>query len=224
MKQQFILTVIMLITVSTKLNMLVFRCVVIIHIHPICGAFSFAQFLIVKVTHLKQVLGFTLPCQVSFMITYLSADINPLAFSGAPSVYSVKYTDWSETESDLLGTIECLTQNSPPTSVTWLRDGIPVEVDGVGLEMIQTVVERWSYSRYNNTLLVRNAAQLAGNHTYNCTVTNAAGTNTNWVNTTLTGFLNQPKVCKKCFTFQFPPSPAYSGNVNGRRSYKPAIL
>ena len=123
-------------------------------------------------------------------------------------MYSVKYTDWSETESDLLGTIECLTQNSPPTSVTWLRDGIPVEVDGVGLEMIQTVVERQSYSRYNNTLLVRNVAQLVGNHTYNCTVTNAAGTNTNWVNTTLTGLLDQPKVCKSVVPFPISPQPS----------------
>ena len=105
-------------------------------------------------------------------------------------MYSITYTDWSSTSSLLIGTIVCLTQNSPPTNVTWLRDGVPVEVDGVGAEMVQTVIERRSYSRYNNTLLIRNAALLAGNHTYNCTVTNAAGTNTNSVQTTMTGLLH----------------------------------
>ena len=115
-------------------------------------------------------------------------------FIGAPSVYSVEYTDWSETNSDLLGSLECLTQNSPPTSVTWLRDGVPVEVDGVGVEMIQIVMERQSYSRYNNTLLIRDAAQLAGSHTYHCTVSNAAGNSTNWVDTTLTGMSNYANV------------------------------
>ena len=109
-------------------------------------------------------------------------------------MYSVEYTDWSENNSDLLGSLECLTQNSPPTSVTWLRDGVPVEVDGVGVEMIQTVMERQSYSRYNNTLLIRDAAQLAGSHTYNCTVSNDAGNSTNWVDTTLTGMSNYANV------------------------------
>ena len=60
-----------------------------------------------------------------------------LNFSGAPSVYSLNYTDWSETQSDLLGTIQCFTQYSPPTNVTWMRDRIAVGVDRIGLQMIQ---------------------------------------------------------------------------------------
>ena len=99
-------------------------------------------------------------------------------------MYSSNYTVWS-TNNSLLGTVECLTQYSPPTYVTWLRDGVAIEVDGEGYEMIQSVIERRSYSRYNNTLLIRNAADLAGNHTYNCTITNTAGNTTQAVNTTL---------------------------------------
>ena len=100
-------------------------------------------------------------------------------------MYSSNYTVWNNTNSSLLGTVECLTQYSPPTNVMWLRDGVAIEVDGEGYEMMQSVIERQSYSRYNNTLLIRNAADLAGNHTYNCTITNTAGNTTQAVNTTL---------------------------------------
>ena len=41
-------------------------------------------------------------------------------------MYSSSYTDMSNTEGSVLGTLECLTQNSPPTTVTWLRDGVAV--------------------------------------------------------------------------------------------------
>ena len=101
-------------------------------------------------------------------------------------MYSSSYTDMSNTEGSVLGTLECLTQNSPPTTVTWLRDGVAVNVDGVGYEMMQIVTERQSYSRYKNVLLIRNAAELAGNHTYTCSVSNAAGSNSQRISTTLT--------------------------------------
>ena len=93
----------------------------------------------------------------------------------------------SNTEGSVLGTLECLTQNSPPTTVTWLRDGVAVHVDGVGYEMMQIVTERQSYFRYKNTLFIRNAADLVGEHTYTCSVSNAAGSNSQSISTTLTG-------------------------------------
>ena len=74
--------------------------------------------------------------------------------------------------------------------MAWLRDGVAVEVDGEGYDMIQSVIERQSYSRYNNTLLIRKAADLAGNHTYSCTITNSAGSTSQVVKTTLKGQLN----------------------------------
>ena len=106
---------------------------------------------------------------------------------GAPSVYSSRYSDLSNTNSSLLGSLECLTQYSIPTNVNWLRDGIHVHVDGERYEMIQSVIERWSYSRYRNTLLIRDAAGLAGDHTYTCTITNSAGSTSESINTTLKG-------------------------------------
>ena len=108
--------------------------------------------------------------------------------SGDPSVYSIKYTDWSNnSDFDVLGTVECLTQYSPPTNITWLRDGVEVKVDGEGYEMMQTVIERRSYSRYNNTLIIRNAADLAGDHSYCCSISNLAGSTSECVATYWTG-------------------------------------
>ncbi|CAI8020956.1 hypothetical protein GBAR_LOCUS12479 [Geodia barretti] len=94
----------------------------------------------------------------------------------APSVYRMKYNDWSSASTTFLASVECLTQNSPPTTVTWLRDGVTVQVDGTAYEMIQTVIERQSYSRYNNTLVIKDVFELAGDHNYCCGVSNSAGT------------------------------------------------
>lgn len=88
----------------------------------------------------------------------------------------------------VLGTIECLTQYSPPTDVTWTRDGIVIDMDGISYGMIQRVIERQSYSRYNNTLLIRDAIELAGDHIYCCMASNNAGSSTlECVNTTWSG-------------------------------------
>ena len=111
-------------------------------------------------------------------------------------MYSSSYTDMSNTEGSVLGTLECLTQNSPPTTVTWLRDGVAVHVDGVGYEMMQILTERQSYFRYKNTLFIRNAADLAGEHTYTCSVSNAAGSNSQNISTTLTGEHEHTEKCE----------------------------
>ena len=95
--------------------------------------------------------------------------------SGAPAVYSSDYSDWSDAEGDLLGSVECLTQHSPPTNVTCTRDGVALDMDGESYQLTQRVLDRQRDSKYNNTLLIRNAIHLAGTHTYNCTITNVAG-------------------------------------------------
>ena len=122
-----------------------------------------------------------------FLYVYITCMYHNFHYSGAPSVYSSSYTDMSNTRGSVLGTLECLTQYSPPTTVTWLRDGVAVHVDGVGYETMQIVTERQSYSRYKNVLLIRNAAELVGTHTYTCSVSNAAGSNSRSISTTLTG-------------------------------------
>ena len=59
-------------------------------------------------------------------------------------------------------------------------------MDGDKYEMIQTVTNRDS-SYYNNTLLIRHAADLVGIHIYACFISNSAGNNTQSIITTLTG-------------------------------------
>ena len=59
-------------------------------------------------------------------------------------------------------------------------------MDGDKYEMIQTVTDRGS-SYYNNSLLIRHAADLVGSHIYTCIVANSAGNNTQSISTTLTG-------------------------------------
>ena len=92
-------------------------------------------------------------------------------------MYSISYNQRHQSSSDgVLGAVVCLSQNSPPTTVRWTRDGSTIEVDGEGYEMMQMVTERQSYSRFQNTLLIKNAVDLAGNHRYCCRVSNSAGT------------------------------------------------
>ena len=112
-----------------------------------------------------------------------------LVAAGAPLVYSIAYNERRHVSSDgVLGSLNCLSQNSPPTTVTWTRDGSTIEVDGQDYEMMQIVLERRSYFRYQNTLLIKNAVELAGNHSYCCSVSNAAGTSASQcVDTTWTG-------------------------------------
>ena len=95
----------------------------------------------------------------------------------APSIEDIEYTDLINAYNDTLGMIEFSTRFSPPTSVTWLRDGTPVTVDGYNYEMEHIVTDRlYQNTYYYNVLFIRDAVGLAGYHTYTCTVTNYAGT------------------------------------------------
>ena len=98
--------------------------------------------------------------------------------AGAPSVYSIAYNNERHhvSSDDVLGSVNCLSENSPPTIVTWTRDGSTIEVDGQDYEMMQIVLERRLYSRFKNTLLIKNLVELVGNHRYCCRVSNSAGT------------------------------------------------
>ena len=93
-----------------------------------------------------------------------------------------------DTSDDHLAKIVYTTHLSPPTNVTWLRDGEPVMVDGYRYEMKSTVTNRYYHeSHYRSKLLIRDAIHLAGNHTYTCIVSNYAGTASSTVETSLTG-------------------------------------
>ena len=97
----------------------------------------------------------------------------------------------------MLGMIEFVTYNSPPTYVTLLRDGEPVTVDGFGYEIMQTVHNRDYYyysSNYINTLLIRNAVDLIGYHTYTFIVSNYAGITSKIVKTFFIGISDSEKI------------------------------
>lgn len=106
--------------------------------------------------------------------------------AGAPAVYSINYEFHSSRYVTEVGSITCRTRYSPPTSITWLRDGVAVDVDGDRYKMTQTVTHR-RRSYYDNILLINNATDLVGNHTFTCSINNLAGSTTSSVSTTLSG-------------------------------------
>ena len=104
------------------------------------------------------------------------------------TVHSCSYNDMTQSNTDitLLGTIVCITSNSPPTNISWARDGIPIDIDGEKYDMTQSVTDRYS-SYYSTTLLIRSAVHLAGNHTYSFFVSNSAGKGTEDILTYMEG-------------------------------------
>ena len=160
----------------------------VFHVHTLAGiivtmiqifmVYSLVNYQTAEVTLLKPALGFTLQPQVSLFVQFLVLFKSFITDIGAPSVYRITYSERHHVSSDgVLGSVNCLSQNSPPTTVTWTRDGSTInEVDGQDYEMMQIVLERQSYSRFQNTLLIKNAVHLAGTHRYCCRVSNSAGT------------------------------------------------
>ena len=104
------------------------------------------------------------------------------------SIRYCTYTDMTlrKTDITLLGTVVCQTSNSPPTNVTWLRDGIPIHMDGEKYELVQTVTDV-SNSYYTTTLFIRSAIHLAGKHTYSFLVRNYAGNTSQRISTHMNG-------------------------------------
>ena len=68
-------------------------------------------------------------------------------------------------------TLTCVSTGSPPTTVSWSKDGYKLTVDGTTYRMTQTVEDRTT-STYENVLA------LSGDDTgvYKCTVVSALGT------------------------------------------------
>ena len=104
----------------------------------------------------------------------------------------------------MLGVIDFSTTYSPPTSVTWLRDGSPVTVDGYNYEMMYTVTSRsYSPTTYDNILIIRNAVDLVGYHVYTCSVSNYVGSDSETVNTNFAGSYNYNCIINKLNYFFF---------------------
>ena len=63
---------------------------------------------------------------------------------------------------------------SPATTVSWMKDGQPLIIDGSIYHLTQTITDRAS-STYSNVLTVSEIAPSGVAGTYSCTVTNELG-------------------------------------------------
>ena len=93
---------------------------------------------------------------------YISIGIYSYNIVPSLTIRYCTYTDMTlrKTDNELLGTVVCATRNSPPTKVTWLRDGIPINMDSEKkYELVQAVTDA-SNSYYTTTLLIKSAIHL----------------------------------------------------------------
>ena len=89
--------------------------------------------------------------------------------SAAPSVTAV-----GRNISSSLSTLTCTSTGSPPTNITWTKDGETLMTDGTMYSLTQTLADRTT-STYNNTLIVEASfVDIIGE--YSCNVTNSIGT------------------------------------------------
>ena len=81
-----------------------------------------------------------------------------------------------------IANITCMTENSPPTNVTWMMDGSILDTDSQNYSVLQTVTNRRT-SHYNTTLLIRNLPSIIGTHNFTCLISNIAGSDAKSITT-----------------------------------------
>ena len=97
-------------------------------------------------------------------------------FLGTPSLYSRTYTSHIEdAATDVLITVNCLTQSYPPSTIVWSRNGVEIPVDDRKYIAYQTVTNNRYYSYYQNSLVVQDVVGIVNRPIYTCDVKNAAG-------------------------------------------------
>jgi len=94
--------------------------------------------------------------------------------------------DSSDNADSAVAKITCITENSPPTNVTWMMDGSVLDIDGQNYSILQTVVNRIT-SKYRTTLLIKTLFSIIGTHNFTCVITNIAGNDTESIITYLPG-------------------------------------
>ena len=90
-------------------------------------------------------------------------------FPAPPNITPLGFTHGPQSSS-----LTCTSSGSPATTVTWMRDGQPLTIDGGLYQLSQTVTNR-SLSTYENVLTINAAMSYIYRHTYTCTVTNVLG-------------------------------------------------
>lgn len=107
---------------------------------------------------------------------------------GAPSIYNSYYQDLSTNPaSTAVGIITCQSRYSPPTNITWQRDGVAIDINDDRYVMLQTVTDQYNLTYYDNVLQIMDVVSLAGNHIFTCSISNLAGSTSQDISTMLRG-------------------------------------
>ena len=117
---------------------------------------------------------------------------------GAPEIESTSFNSQLTTHIDpnsslALVEVTCNTKFSPPTDVTWLRDGKKLNIDGTLYQTAVRVADRINYL-YNTTLVIHDAANIGGIHNYTCIVSNTQGRDLMTITTNISGNLALNKI------------------------------
>ena len=96
-----------------------------------------------------------------------------LSSTDPPSITNLTYQEEDRN-------LTCVSTGSPATTVSWMKDGQPLTIDGSIYHLTQTVTDR-SSSTYSNVLTVSETAPSGVAGTYNCTVTNELGSDSSEV-------------------------------------------
>ena len=108
---------------------------------------------------------------------------------GPPSINVLRsgYTDLTmDADSPAFVEVDCYTMHFPPTTVTWKRDGMEIDLCSKHYQTEQIVVDRIN-SHYRNILLIQNVFDIIGNHTFTCEIQNSAGSTYHGVTIDLPG-------------------------------------
>ena len=93
-------------------------------------------------------------------------------YIGRPYISSMSHV--SSQDSSL--TLRCISYNAPPTSITWEKDGEPLDIDWNTIRMRQRITH-YRNSYYENLLLIdQRPDDVVGEYT--CTVSNKYGSST----------------------------------------------
>ena len=130
-----------------------------------------------------------------------------IIFAGAPLVQAINFTNiLGQDTGDMstLAVVFCSTQNSPPTDVTWMKDGEVLVLDSVTYWSIHEVTNR-ANSRYDVKLMIGDVIGIGGVHNYTCAVNNSRGRHSKTITTSVSGNYIPP-ICIICFPFSLIPA------------------
>ena len=80
------------------------------------------------------------------------------------------------------------TSDSPPTEVRCSCDGELIDFCCKDFDLVQVVTNRRNVY-YDNIIIVKNAAKVAGKHTYQCNISNSQGSDTSGIETNILGII-----------------------------------